>query len=99
MRAGGSPPATPYRHTLPSKLGNPFNEGRGFTPGDTRNRVSQRVVVGSFNEGRGFTPGDTYEVRETRGGRYLRSMRAGGSPPATRSTVDDRYAHYAASVQ
>ena len=60
MRAGGSPPAT---HVGPEPTPPPtrsFNEGRGFTPGDTIALVSSRLGrTRSFNEGRGFTPGDT----------------------------------------
>ena len=37
-----------------------FNEGRGFTPGDTcRCEQGHPLQLDAFNEGRGFTPGDT----------------------------------------
>ena len=35
MRAGGSPPATPQRILPGVNSRFAFNEGRGFTPGDT----------------------------------------------------------------
>ena len=42
-------------------------------------------VTGAFNEGRGFTPGDTTDSPTPLYSHGLaRSMRAGGSPPATR---------------
>ena len=40
---------------------------------------------GSFNEGRGFTPGDTVMGTIVVAASGTRSMRAGGSPPATLS--------------
>ena len=63
MRAGGSPPATP--RLQPRRGATPygsFNEGRGFTPGDTSTTVimcDSTLRIAPFNEGRGFTPGDT----------------------------------------
>ena len=37
-----------------------FNEGRGFTPGDTPPGARCHTPdCTPFNEGRGFTPGDT----------------------------------------
>ena len=61
MRAGGSPPATHERFEPGSAtIDTTFNEGRGFTPGDTGAVTSLPAPHESpFNEGRGFTPGDT----------------------------------------
>ena len=69
MRAGGSPPATPYRIvTLVVGELRTFNEGRGFTPGDTtRSLCSTGTTPSAFNEGRGFTPGDTRKYRSPSG--------------------------------
>ena len=39
-----------------------FNEGRGFTPGDTGTATTTADSKRAFNEGRGFTPGDTNDA-------------------------------------
>ena len=90
MRAGGSPPATPTSRMLLTVCWKPFNEGRGFTPGDTLSKWVDNVRGGcTFNEGRGFTPGDTVEdQRRPQRVVIRRSMRAGGSPPATRERCE-----------
>ena len=84
MRAGGSPPATPGAlRTSSATVPKPFNEGRGFTPGDTPAARSLTGLLRVFNEGRGFTPGDTIKDIVVAIKNAICSMRAGGSPPAT----------------
>ncbi len=86
MRAGGLPPATRGATTPGApRAASTFNEGRGVTPGDARLRSRSRSRrISPFNEGRGVTPGDAAYLDGAVGGDPLRSMRAGGLPPATR---------------
>ena len=84
MWVGDSPTATqPTEGRTKTRPVDTFNEDRGLTPGDTVGLQCTQCHLPTFNEGRGFTPGDTNPQRFVNVARSYRSMRVGGSPPAT----------------